>query len=120
MVVRAVILGTDCPGIDAPLFALGQLASSIGSRVGYAFASDVWLVLYRALIPTGPPTTTAPRPTAPLATATALASNCGRTQLNGGCYGRADAIKWGLLWADVKGRNMWADVKGRNIWADVN
>jgi hypothetical protein len=62
MVVRAVILGTDCPGIDAPLFALGQLASSIGSRVGYAFASDVWLVLYRALTPTGSPTTTAPRP----------------------------------------------------------
>ena len=86
MVVRAVVLGTDCPGIA--LFALGQLASSIGSRVGYAFASDVWLVIYRALIPTGPPTTTAPRPTAPLATAAALASNCGRTQLNGNCYGR--------------------------------
>ena len=40
MVVRAVILGTDCPGIDAPLFALGQLASSIGSWVGYAFVAQ--------------------------------------------------------------------------------
>ena len=60
MVVRTVILGTDCSGIDAPLFALKQLASSIGSRVEYAFASDVWLVLYRALTPTESPTTTAP------------------------------------------------------------
>ena len=66
MVVQTVILGTDCPGINAPLFALKQLASSIDSRIKYTFASDVWLLLYRALTPTESPTTTAPRPTPPL------------------------------------------------------
>ena len=53
--MRAVILGTDCFGIDAPLFALEQLASGIGSRIEYAFASDVNPTTRKALQAATPP-----------------------------------------------------------------
>ena len=55
MVVRTVILGTDCSGIDAPLFALKQLASSIDFRIEYAFASDVNPTARKALQAATPP-----------------------------------------------------------------